>query len=208
MIASKHRQSARTASQGRRLSTLTLLATTLTAAFAALVVAITITAGAVSAVNRTTIATTTVPALEERVAVGPRGRTLYTLSGETAHHLLCVSRRCTRLWPPLTVASRKVALRAGRGLEGRLGTLRRRGGALQVTLRGLPLYRFHGDHARHQANGEGIASFGGTWHAAPAAGRAPSASPPPPSSPPTTATPPTSTAPTSTAPEYAPGYGY
>lgn len=29
---------------------------------------------------------------------------------------------------------------------------------------GMPLYRFAGDGAKGQANGEGIQSVGGTWH--------------------------------------------
>ena len=61
--------------------------------------------------------------------------------------------------------------------------LRRRNGLLQVTLRGMPLYRFSGDHAKGQANGEGIESFGGIWHAVAAAGTksaAPTPSPPSP----------------------------
>ena len=50
-------------------------------------------------------------------------------------------------------------------MQGHLGILRRSNGTLQVTLRGLPLYRYSKDHAKGDANGEGIESFGGTWHA-------------------------------------------
>jgi hypothetical protein len=35
---------------------------------------------------------------------------------------------------------------------------------LQVMLRGLPLYHYSGDHAKGEANGQSIRSFGGTWH--------------------------------------------
>jgi hypothetical protein len=38
-------------------------------------------------------------------------------------------------------------------------------GEQQVTAAGLVLYRFSGDSKAGQANGEGISSFGGTWHA-------------------------------------------
>ena len=100
------------------------------------------------------------------VVVDAHGRTLYALSPETTRHLLCRSRACFAVWPPATVRSRSVKLVAGHGVEGHIGVLRRTDGRLQLTLRGLPLYRFSGDSAAGEANGEGIKSFGGTWHAA------------------------------------------
>jgi predicted lipoprotein with Yx(FWY)xxD motif len=106
--------------------------------------------------------------LGERIVVNAQGRTLYALSPETAGHLLCKSTECLKFWPPLTVSSRKVKLKAGPGVHGKLGLLRR-GKTLQVTLRGMPLYRFAGDSAKSQTNGEGLKSFGGTWHAVTAA---------------------------------------
>jgi predicted lipoprotein with Yx(FWY)xxD motif len=113
--------------------------------------------------------------LGRTVVVNAQGHTLYTLSGESSHHLLCTSKECFKFWPPLTVSSAHAKLKAGGGVHGKLGILRRPGGVLQVTLRGLPLYRFFDDKARGQAKGEGIESFGGTWHAlAAGAGSSPS----------------------------------
>jgi predicted lipoprotein with Yx(FWY)xxD motif len=103
-----------------------------------------------------------------RIVVSPQGLTLYALSPETTHHLLCTSAECLRFWPPLTVSSSKARLTDGSGVHGALGILRRSDGLLQVTLRGMPLYRYAGDHARGQVNGQGLRSFGGTWHAVPA----------------------------------------
>jgi predicted lipoprotein with Yx(FWY)xxD motif len=107
----------------------------------------------------------TIASLGKTVAVDVHGRTLYALHPETAHHLLCKSRACLEAWPPLLVHSASAKLTAAPGVSGRLGVVRRGAGKYQVTLRGLPLYRFSGDRARGQANGEGIKSFGGTWHA-------------------------------------------
>ena len=103
--------------------------------------------------------------LEKAIVVEAHGRTVYALSPETAHHLLCRSRACVATWPPVTVRSRSVSLVAGRGVQGHLALLRRSDGKLEVTLRGMPLYRYAGDSAKGQTNGEGIKSFGGTWHA-------------------------------------------
>jgi predicted lipoprotein with Yx(FWY)xxD motif len=103
--------------------------------------------------------------LGRTVVVEAHGRTLYALSPETTHHLLCKSSACLQFWPPVTVRSANVKLQAGPGVQGHLALLRRPGGKWQVTLRGMPLYRFAEDTAAGQANGEGIVSFGGTWHA-------------------------------------------
>jgi predicted lipoprotein with Yx(FWY)xxD motif len=101
--------------------------------------------------------------LSKTIVVDARGRTLYALSPETAHHLLCRSQACLEVWRPVTVRSRAVGLHA-RGVEGHLALLKRSDGKLQVTLRGLPLYRFSGDSANGDAHGDGIRSFGGRWH--------------------------------------------
>jgi predicted lipoprotein with Yx(FWY)xxD motif len=154
---------------------------------------------------------------EERIAVDAHGRSLYALSPETSHRLLCKSGECLSAWPPLTVRSRKTKLTAGPGVHGQLGILKRSNGMLQVTLRGLPLYRFSGDSAKGSANGEGIKSFGGTWHVLSAAS---SATPAPAMSETTTSSPTASTpaptpatpTPTTTMPAPAPApvekYGY
>jgi len=102
--------------------------------------------------------------LSKTIVVNPAGRTLYALSPETTHHLLCKEAYCLELWPPL-ILPHGAKLRAGKGVEGKLGLLRRSGGREQVTLRGKPLYRFTEDHKAGEAHGEGLESFGGTWHA-------------------------------------------
>jgi predicted lipoprotein with Yx(FWY)xxD motif len=132
--------------------------------------------------------------LGESVVVSPQGRTLYTLSPETARHLLCKSGECLKHWPPLTVSSSATKLKSAPGVHGRLGILRRSNGTLQVTLRGLPLYRYAEDHARGQAKGEGVEGFGGTWHAMTASSgespHQPAMTGTPPMPPPTTPPPP------------------
>jgi predicted lipoprotein with Yx(FWY)xxD motif len=103
--------------------------------------------------------------LGKTIVVNPAGRTLYSLSTETAHHLLCRAGQCLSLWPPLTVASRSTRLSKAGGVQGKLGLLRRANGALQVTLAGKPVYRYRPDSARGQVGGEGLRLAGGVWHA-------------------------------------------
>jgi predicted lipoprotein with Yx(FWY)xxD motif len=147
-------------------------------------------------------------ALGESVLVSSQGRTLYELSPETAKHLLCKSAECLKFWPPLTVSSTKTKLRAAAGVHGRLGILHRGNGMLQVTLNGLPLYRFAEDRSSGEVKGQNFHGFGGIWHVlgvsgspssrTPAAAGTPGAPEPPPMSPPAPAPSPPST----------PGYSY
>lgn len=111
--------------------------------------------------------------LSETIVVNSGGRTLYELSPETTHHLLCKSTACFGFWPPAKV-SKHAKLTTAAGIKGKLGTLHR-DGFYQLTLGGRPLYTFAEDGASGQANGNGIKSFGGTWHviATSAASRAP-----------------------------------
>ena len=125
--------------------------------------------------------------LGKQIVVDAQGRTLYALSPETTHRLLCKSRECLSVWKPLTVRSSSTKLKAGPGVHGRLSILHRAKGVLQVTLAGMPLYRYAGDSTKGEANGEHIHSFGGTWHVLSATGNAGSA--------PTAPTPPTEPSP-------------
>jgi predicted lipoprotein with Yx(FWY)xxD motif len=131
----------------------------------------------------TTVKSASNTSLGETVVVNVQGLTLYALSPETTHHLLCKSSECFKRWPPLTVRSNKTKLKAGPGIHGSLGILRRSNGKFQVTLRGKPLYRYAEDHAKGDANGQGIESFGGTWHAVTAASSSTKAAPSPPAAP-------------------------
>jgi len=59
---------------------------------------------------------------------------------------------CLSTWPALTVAAGATPT-AGTGVTGKLGTITRDDGTLQVTYNGLPLYFFKNDKAPGDANG-------------------------------------------------------
>lgn len=167
-----------------------------------LALAASLAAMALAAGSSITVSSASNSMLGKQVVVDAHGRTLYALNPETPHHLLCKTSECLRFWPPLTVHSSKTKLKAGSGVHGRLAILRRSNGTLQVTLGGLPLYRYSGDHTKGEANGQDIHSFGGTWHVLSATSSTRPAIP----TPPTTQTPTTPPAPTTPSPT--PGYGY
>ena len=107
----------------------------------------------------------------ENIVVNARGFAVYELTGDSKRHPECTKASgCFRFWPPVTVSS-PTRLSKGPGVTGRLGVWRRNG-FFQVTLGGHPVYRFAGDTQRRVATGEGIRSFGGTWHVSKAAGSA------------------------------------
>jgi predicted lipoprotein with Yx(FWY)xxD motif len=111
------------------------------------------------------LSTATNATLGKTIVVNPAGRTLYSLSTETTHHLLCKSKGCLNVWPPLTVLSRSTKVSAASGVQGKLGLIKRSNGTWQVTLAGKPLYRFRSDTGRGQVGGEGLELDGGVWHA-------------------------------------------
>ena len=143
--------------------------------------------------------------LGERVVVNAQGHTLYALGGESRTRQFCTSSECLRFWPPLRASSKSAHLRAVQGVQGPLRVLTRDHGFVQVTLRGMPLYRFSGDRGRGEVNGEGVVGPGGhVWHAVTAASGAmhtpPAATPAPAPAPMPNPTPP------SPPPSYPPGY--
>ncbi len=100
--------------------------------------------------------------LGKPIVVDSKGRTVYELKGETAHHLLCNSKSCFSVWPPVKV-SKTAKITKGPAVHGKIGKIHRNG-FYQVTLGGLPLYYFSGDHGSGSVAGNGFKSFGGTWH--------------------------------------------
>lgn len=104
----------------------------------------------------------------ESIAVTSKGFAAYTLTGDTVHHSICTKQNmCFQFWPPVKVSSKKVT--KAPGIKGKLGTFKRNG-FRQLTLNGKPLYLYAGDSQKRAATGEGIVSFGGTWHVIKASG--------------------------------------
>ena len=89
------------------------------------------------------------------VIVDAQGRTLYRFTAEAEGVPVCTG-ACVGTWPPAVVT-------AAAGLPKHVATVRRPDdGKLQLTYDGHPLYRYAGDRAKADANGEGV---GGQWFA-------------------------------------------
>lgn len=100
---------------------------------------------------------------KENIVVNSKAKAVYTLTGDSRAHPECTkANHCFTFWPPVTVPSR-ASLSKGPGVLGKLG-LWKRDGFLQVTINGRPLYTYTGDLQARKATGEGVVSFGGTWH--------------------------------------------
>jgi predicted lipoprotein with Yx(FWY)xxD motif len=117
-------------------------------------------------------ATTTVkvhPSRYGRILVDGQGRTLYLFTRDRGPKSRCYG-ACARAWPPLIADS---DARAGGGANAaKLGTTARRGGAIQVTYAGHPLYYYVNDRRPGQILCQDVAEFGGTWLVVSPAGRA------------------------------------
>ena len=96
------------------------------------------------------------------VLTNASGRTLYLFVPDTPSRSNCNS-SCAAYWPPVTGDPV-----AGRGVTGRLGTIKRSDGSTQATYNGHPLYTYVGDSAPGQANGNGLNLNGGLWYEVPA----------------------------------------
>ncbi|MEU4303360.1 hypothetical protein AB0F92_30165 [Kitasatospora aureofaciens] len=94
------------------------------------------------------------------VVTDAAGRTLYRFDKDTAKPSAstCVD-ACAAKWPPLTAQDAVQVTGVDSAL---VGSVARPDGTKQVTLNGWPLYRFAGDTAAGQTNGQGV---GGTWFA-------------------------------------------
>jgi predicted lipoprotein with Yx(FWY)xxD motif len=90
------------------------------------------------------------------IVVDAEGRTLYVFFADESSESTCYD-ECEDNWPPLTVDGDPVA---GAGVDGSLATSARTDGSMQVTLDGHPLYRFGGDQAAGDVNGQGV---GDVW---------------------------------------------
>jgi predicted lipoprotein with Yx(FWY)xxD motif len=141
-----------------------------TAALVAVALAKTFTINAVSNAKVTNASNKTV---REGIAINGKGAAVYTLSGDSRTHPECTKAdKCFQFWFPVKVKSTKNMSKAPH-VKGSLGTWKRNG-FIQVTLGGHPLYTFIGDTHKNAATGEGIKSFGGTWHVVKAGSTKPS----------------------------------
>jgi predicted lipoprotein with Yx(FWY)xxD motif len=95
------------------------------------------------------------------ILIDSRGRTLYLWQADTGAKSTCTG-ACASAWPPLVTTGKPTA---GSGVKSSLlATAKRADGTEQVTYNGHPLYRFAGDTAPRQTNGQGSTGFGALWY--------------------------------------------
>ena len=91
-----------------------------------------------------------------QVLTDESGRTLYAYAPDGTGAPTCTG-SCAVAWPPYYVSG---SVRSGPGVSAQLSTVTGPGSRRQVTVDGQPVYRFSGDTANGQTNGQ---SSGGTW---------------------------------------------
>ena len=87
-----------------------------------------------------------------------QGLTLYWFAPDSPAASRCTG-SCAAYWPPVAGTPK-----AGPGITGKLGTIRRPGGTAQATYDGHPLYTYAGDSAPGQARGNNLDLNGGFWY--------------------------------------------
>jgi predicted lipoprotein with Yx(FWY)xxD motif len=103
-----------------------------------------------------TLKTTTIRGVT--VLTDAKGLTLYWFAPDTPAASRCTG-PCAAYWPPVTGTPK-----AGPGVTGTLGTIKRSGGGAQATYNGHPLYTYAGDSAPGQARGNMLDLNGGYWY--------------------------------------------
>jgi len=93
-----------------------------------------------------------------KILTDGEGNTLYLFETDQGTKSACTT-GCSSTWPALTVSGGKPT--AGDGINaGLLGVAKQADGSMQVTYNGHLVYRYAGDSAPGQTNGEGIS---GVW---------------------------------------------
>jgi predicted lipoprotein with Yx(FWY)xxD motif len=92
------------------------------------------------------------------VLTNANGLTLYRFAPDTSATSRCTG-SCAAYWPPVPGDPR-----AGPGVTGKLGTIKRPGGGLQATYDGHPLYTYIGDSGPGSARGNNLDLNGGLWY--------------------------------------------
>ncbi|MGH7119705.1 MAG: COG4315 family predicted lipoprotein [Acetobacteraceae bacterium] len=88
------------------------------------------------------------------------GHAAYLFTADSKGKSVCEG-ACAKAWPPMMTSGAPVA---GPGVDAKLlGTIPR-GGGMQVTYDGMPLYYYVGDNGAGSTAGEGIKHFGGEWY--------------------------------------------
>jgi len=103
-----------------------------------------------------TLKTTTIRGIT--VLTDAKGLTLYWFAPDSPTASRCTG-PCAAYWPPVTGTPK-----AGPGITGKLGTIKRPGGGAQATYEGHPLYTYAGDTAPGQAHGNMLDLNGGYWY--------------------------------------------
>jgi predicted lipoprotein with Yx(FWY)xxD motif len=105
-----------------------------------------------------------------KVLVDSKGFVLYAFGKDPTNtfHSHCLG-GCEASWPPL-ILSGSAPVASGAALGTQLGAVKRPNGKLQVAYAGHLLYTYALERRPGAALGNGVSSFGGTWHALSPAG--------------------------------------
>lgn len=103
-------------------------------------------------------------------------RSLYLLSTEKGAKLHCKG-SCLAVWLPVLVKDSVKSISVTSAVKGKVGFVDRTAKMKQVTINSYPVYTYTGDTGARQSHGEGVVSFGGTWHLVSAAAKTAAATP-------------------------------
>jgi predicted lipoprotein with Yx(FWY)xxD motif len=95
------------------------------------------------------------------IIVDGQGNTLYMFEKDKGGKSSCGG-ACAAAWPPAVTSGKPTA--AGAVSAAKLGTTKSPDGKTMVTYAGWPLYRYAGDSAAGDTNGQNLNQFGAEWY--------------------------------------------
>jgi predicted lipoprotein with Yx(FWY)xxD motif len=95
------------------------------------------------------------------IVVDGQGHTLYMFEKDKGGKSSCAG-ACAAAWPPAVTSGKPTA--SGAVSAAKLATTKRADGTTQVTYAGWPLYRYAGDSAAGDTNGQNLNQFGAEWY--------------------------------------------
>ena len=89
------------------------------------------------------------------------GKAIYILTSDKPGGASACTTQCLSFWPPVAAPS---PLPSGiSGVSATFGTFKAADGSSELTINGYPAYTFTKDTGPGTTDGQGVASFGGTW---------------------------------------------
>lgn len=97
-------------------------------------------------------------ATKSKYLIAYNGMTVYSYANDSLNKSTCIG-ECLKVWPPYVVGPEDNLTQLQSGVTGKVGTITRADGSLQVTYNGIPLYFYSGDVRSGDISGDHVGNL-------------------------------------------------